>query len=103
MSKSIFAFESPAGEIWAYASREVADDARLQKDGPVTKFVELTPRVRLGLWLAEDETRQWSSGGADSEHWIQLEAGENVPLAVGTGPTLDAAIEDAMGKIGGVK
>jgi hypothetical protein len=98
--KTLFVFESPGLDLWAYASRRVAESTRLEKDGPVVEYVELTPRVRFGLWLAEDARRRWQSTYDDDEvrRCVLLipEPGQRI---AGIGPTLDAAIEDALAKL----
>ncbi len=63
----------------------------------VVEYVPLTPRVRLGLWLAEDETRRWFPGKVGTD-WVAELVAPSI-YSRGTGPTLDAAIEDALAKL----
>jgi hypothetical protein len=65
------------------------------------EFIELTPRVRLGLWLAEDDDREWLhyDRALQSDVLVELTSLEKGERHIGTGPTLDAAIEDALAKL----
>lgn len=99
----------------AWERADEAEDARRGDSYPellrVAEFVELTPRVRLGLWLAEDSDRGWVPFQEDGERLrVELltasegaclddESGGYDLLAVGHGPSLDAAIEDALSKL----
>ncbi len=95
-----------------YVREEIIADTFYDGYEPsVREFVELTPRVRLGLWLAENSDRGWvpfqwegepprvefltASEGA----CLDDESGGYDLLAVGHGPSLDAAIEDALAKL----
>jgi hypothetical protein len=87
--------EPTRGEAAGYVDQ--LNGAELPYKARVAEYVELTPRVRLGLWLAEKEGRDWESGGSVS--LFEASGGGRWLVSEGTGPTLDAAIEDALSKV----
>ncbi len=88
-------YHSEAGVDFVFTDELEAEDA-LNEGETVATFVELTPRVRLGLWLAGATNRSWFyRDGAECRVWLSC-PGETHH---GEGPSLDAAIEDALSKL----